>query len=187
MFRKMPLLLAGLCVASTALANKAAVHIEDAKTKLAIQLMEATHFDRSMQQMADQMPAMMAKQFESMIGSCEASSALVQEMSGKLGKLVTSTLNSEEMKVDVASVYAEVFSEDELRETIAFYQSPLGKKLLDRMPALMQKSLQISQDRMKALTPEMQKIGEEYGERIRTATAQCDAPKSSEMPKPREK
>ena len=187
MLRRFSLLLAGLCIASSALADKPAASTVDAKTKLAMQLMESAQFDRSMQQMAEQMPAMMAKQFESATGSCDASSALVQEMSGKLGQLVTTALKSEEMKVDVASLYAEVFSEDELRQTIAFYQSPLGRKLLERMPELMQKSMQISQDRMKDVMPELQKIGEEYGERIRAATAQCDSPKSSEKLDPLKK
>jgi hypothetical protein len=127
-----------------------------------------------MQQMVGQMQAMMEKQYES-YGTCPASSAVVHEMSAKIGEKVTGVLTSDAMKVDIASVYAEVFSEDELRATIAFYTSPLGHKLLERMPELMQKSMQISQDRMKDVMPEVQKLGEEYGERIREAAATCSA------------
>ena len=153
-------------------AAHAAMH--DARTQLAIQLMEATHFDRTIEQMADQMPQMMAKQFES-YSTCPAASGVLQEMSQKIGEKVRATLMSQDMKVDVASVYAEVFSDEELHEIVAFYQSPLGRKMVDRMPELMQKSMQISQDRMKEVMPDLQKIGEEYGERIRTASETCSA------------
>ena len=172
MLRKIPILFTGLCVAATAFAE--APSKVDAKTDLAMQLMAVTNLDRTMQQMAVQVQAMMEKQFES-YGSCPASSAVVHEMSAKIGEKVTGVLKSDAMKVDIASVYAEVFSEDELRETIAFYKSPLGRKLLERMPDLMQKSMQISQDRMREVMPEMQKLGEQYGERIREAAATCDA------------
>jgi hypothetical protein len=170
MLRTFAILFTGLCIAATAFAE--APGKVDAKTELAMQLMVVTNVDRTMQQMADQVPAMMEKQFES-YGSCPASSAVVREMSAKMGEKVTSVLKSDAMKIDIASVYAEVFSEDELRETIAFYKSPLGHKLLERMPELMQKSMQISQDRMKDVMPELQKLGEQYDERIREAAATC--------------
>src|SRR5690348_9956715 len=139
-------LVCGFALASSlAAADTPTAKAEDARTKLAIELMQITHYDRTMQAMQAQLGTMMEKQFDS-FAKCDAALPVIREFSGAIGEKVAAVFGSEEMKVDVASVYAEVFSEDELKEIIGFYQSPLGRKLLDRMPDLMQKSMQITQD-----------------------------------------
>jgi hypothetical protein len=47
---------------------------------------------------------------------------------------------------DVAAVYANNFTVGELREMDAFYRKPTGQKLLEKTPAIVQQSLQVSQD-----------------------------------------
>jgi uncharacterized protein len=42
---------------------------------------------------------------------------------------------------DLAKIYAETFSEPEMKEIIAFYQSPAGKKMLDQQPRLVDASM----------------------------------------------
>lgn len=46
----------------------------------------------------------------------------------------------------IAAVYAQNFSVDELRQIEAFYAGPAGKKFLEKSDALAQASAQISQD-----------------------------------------
>ncbi|MCP3396494.1 DUF2059 domain-containing protein [Bradyrhizobium sp. CCGB20] len=46
----------------------------------------------------------------------------------------------------VAALYAQNFSADELRQIQAFYASPAGRKLLEKSDALAQASAQIGQD-----------------------------------------
>ena len=36
----------------------------------------------------------------------------------------------------LVQIYAEAFSESEVRELIAFYRTPIGRKLVERTPAL---------------------------------------------------
>jgi hypothetical protein len=159
-----------LATAATPPANKV-----DAKTSLALELMDVTHYDQNMQAMQAQVGAMMEKQFDS-FATCDKALPVIREFSMAVGEKVSVVLGSREMKVDVASTYAEVFSEEELREILEFYRTPLGKKFLDRMPELMQKSMQMSQDRLKSLMPEIQRLGEQYGERIHDAAEACKAP-----------
>ncbi len=45
-----------------------------------------------------------------------------------------------------ATIYANTFTVDELRQIEAFYRQPVGQKLLEKSPAITQQSLQISQD-----------------------------------------
>jgi len=47
------------------------------------------------------------------------------------------------MLPEVAKLYKETFTESEIRELIAFYQTPVGQKVLARMPELTQKGFSI--------------------------------------------
>ncbi|MGE0628853.1 MAG: DUF2059 domain-containing protein [Hyphomicrobiaceae bacterium] len=43
----------------------------------------------------------------------------------------------------IAPIYAERFSAAEMKEIIAFYRTPVGKRILEEMPHLMQRAVQI--------------------------------------------
>jgi len=47
---------------------------------------------------------------------------------------------------DIATVYANNFTVGEMRAIEAFYRQPVGQKLLEKMPAIMQQSNQVGQD-----------------------------------------
>jgi uncharacterized protein len=147
----------------------------DAKTELAIQLMQITNFDQTMATMRQQISTSI-EQSMGIEASCVTSQPVFGEFTKALGDKLTDALTSADFKVDVASVYAETFDEQELRDIIAFYQSPLGKKMLAHMPELMQRSMQISQERIKAIMPDIQQISEHYQPLIQDAAKQCDAP-----------
>jgi len=43
----------------------------------------------------------------------------------------------------VATIYASNFSSDDLRAMIAFYKTPVGQKMLDRLPAVTQQTMSV--------------------------------------------
>jgi hypothetical protein len=47
---------------------------------------------------------------------------------------------------EVAKVYAQHFTEAELREILAFYKSPVGRKMLTEEPKAIEQSLKAAQD-----------------------------------------
>ena len=51
-----------------------------------------------------------------------------------------------ELEKHVASLYATHFSDAELKQLLAFYQSPLGKKLLQQQPQIVDSSMRYAQD-----------------------------------------
>jgi hypothetical protein len=65
------------------------------------------------------------------------------------------------IKEDYITLYVDVFSESELRELIRFYETPLGQKLIQKTPVLMQRSMQIGQQKMMRVMPEIQAISRE--------------------------
>jgi hypothetical protein len=55
-----------------------------------------------------------------------------------------------------APLYSEIYSESELRELIAFWQSPLGKKTIDTMPRLTEGSQQVLQEASAQFVPDFE-------------------------------
>ena len=64
----------------------------------------------------------------------------------------------DKLKPELVKIYTSNFSESELKELIAFYESPLGKKVLEKMPALTQQSAQLTQSRLESAVPEVNKL-----------------------------
>jgi hypothetical protein len=71
-------------------------------------------------------------------------------------------MDCDSMKKETAAIYAELFSEDELKGLIEFYNSDLGKKFSEKQPDLMRRSMELSMGRMQNAMPQiMQKIQQE--------------------------
>ena len=51
-----------------------------------------------------------------------------------------------ELTTHVATLYAQRFSEPELKQLLTFYQSPVGKKLVDLQPQIVDSSMKYAQD-----------------------------------------
>jgi hypothetical protein len=62
------------------------------------------------------------------------------------------------VKDSLSSIYAEAFSEAELKQLAAFYQTPLGKKLVREQPFLLQKSVQFGQTLIASHQVELQQL-----------------------------
>jgi hypothetical protein len=60
------------------------------------------------------------------------------------------------LKDDMVNIYMAEFTEPELKELTAFYQTPIGKKTVQRMPALMAKGAEMGQKRVQEHLPELQ-------------------------------
>ena len=62
---------------------------------------------------------------------------------------------SAEVVNDVAKLYASRFTEQELKDTLAFYKSPLGKKLLAEEPSILDQSMRNAQSWADRLSQEV--------------------------------
>jgi hypothetical protein len=56
---------------------------------------------------------------------------------------------------EVAKLYASRFTEQELKDTLAFYKSPLGKKLLVEEPLILDQSMRNAQSWADRLSQEV--------------------------------
>jgi hypothetical protein len=60
-----------------------------------------------------------------------------------------------ELNGQVAKIYAERFNEQELKDLLAFYKSPVGKKFIEQQPLVAEASLKFAQDWANKLSDEV--------------------------------
>jgi hypothetical protein len=65
---------------------------------------------------------------------------VAQKLSGDLAP------RKAEMQQEITSIYASHFTEQELKDALAFYKSPLGKKLIAEEPKAMEETLKAADD-----------------------------------------
>ena len=70
-------------------------------------------------------------------------------------------LSWEGVKEDYVKIYIAVFTEEEIRALINFYQSPIGQKLVSKQPELMEKSMELSQKRFMEIMPRLMSLMQE--------------------------
>jgi hypothetical protein len=80
-------------------------------------------------------------------------------------------LSWERMRPQLLRIYSETFTEAEVLGIVAFYESPAGQAFVAKMPALLQKSMEMNQERMKELMPRMRAAVEKAAREARQAEA----------------
>lgn len=70
-------------------------------------------------------------------------------------------LSWDNIKDDFIALYAETFTEEELRGLVEFYKSPAGRAFTKKQPELMKRSMQLTQKRMLQWMPRMQEMQRE--------------------------
>lgn len=72
----------------------------------------------------------------------------------------------ESLKEDIVAIYIEEFTEKELNEIIAFYETPTGRKTIEKMPKLMAKGAQLGVSRVQQNIGELQQMIQAESDRI---------------------
>lgn len=104
--------------------------------------------------MVDRMTAQMTPQG----GDREAISGFQKRVMDEM----MSALNFSEMKGEMAKVYSEIFTKDQLSALGAFYQSPAGQALSEKQPEVAEKMNALMMPRMMAVMPKMQQMAKDF-------------------------
>ena len=73
----------------------------------------------------------------------------------KLRQFFTKYMSWKAMQEDYVVLYMQAFSESEITQLAAFYKTSVGRKSIEKMPALMQKGAEIGADRVRKHMPEL--------------------------------
>ena len=81
-----------------------------------------------------------------------------EKFTAKLSEFLDKYLPPNGFREDMAGIYAETFTESELNQLTAFYNSPLGKKITAALPELMQKGMALDQQIINSHGAELQSM-----------------------------
>ncbi len=146
--------------------HMAAYADQASKTAKIEEMLALTHADRVVDQMTAQMRPMMAQQLRKLDLPDDARPA-IEEMQKKMVDLMSRTLSWQKMKPVYIKIYDETFTEDELAGAVAFYKTPAGQALIDKMPTLMGKTMSVVQDLMGDIIPEITKMTEDIANKYK--------------------
>lgn len=81
---------------------------------------------------------------------------LVESMPAKMAQVMREEMSWSSMKPMYVQIYKDSFTQEEVDGLLAFYKSPAGQAMINKMPAVMQKTMVVVQQRMGPLVQKMQ-------------------------------
>jgi uncharacterized protein len=115
--------------------------------------------EKSFAMMKQMMPTQMEKMTQA-TGQTNLPSNVTREVDS-LMDLMAQEFSWNKIKADYITLYAETFTEEEMKGIIAFYKSPAGLAFTKKQPELMKRSLELSQKIMMQIMPKIQSITHE--------------------------
>ena len=157
-------LLFGACLALCA-ASAFAAPPSDADIE---RLLKASRAESMLNAILPQMEALQRQQFDQLTAGKPLSAeqkAEVDRIQSRTNEIVRASLAWEEMRPLYVDVYKKTFTSEEVKAMAKFYESPAGKSLLEKTPALMQNLMLAIQQKMipmlEALQAELKTVAEE--------------------------
>jgi hypothetical protein len=139
------------CGSVQALADSSS-HATDAE-----RFLQLAHADKLAVPVYAQVQQMFAKRFAEN-GAPESKKALLETYLAKANAELDRAVAWDKLKPDMVKLYTSNFSEQELQELISFYQSPVGQKVLEKMPMLTAQAAQLTQSKLEAAVPQVNKL-----------------------------
>jgi hypothetical protein len=118
-----------------------------AHLKTASQLLDLVHVDRTTGQTVNLLLKMQLQQ-----------QPKLQPYEDVLRSFLQKYMSWDSLKDDYARIYAEAFTEDELRQIITFYKTPAGQKAINKIPTLMGMGAALGQKRVQENRAELQEM-----------------------------
>ncbi len=123
-------------------------------------LLLLTSADKMLESMFQQMKQMQLQQLKKM-DIPKDKFPVAEKYINQINDLMTREMSWDKIKDDMINMYTSVYTEKEIDEIIKFFESPIGRKFMEKMPVLGQKSMTFGQNQMYSLMPQIKKISQE--------------------------
>lgn len=135
--------------------------VADPKVELSEKLISLMNMDKMMEQTKQQV-LQMTSQMMNQFSVPEDQHESAAEFQKKVMEKTFEIMSFDNLHRENAGLFAEVFTLEELKGLVAFYESSVGKSLVKKQPVLMQKAMQLSQRKMAVLIPELEKMAKAF-------------------------
>jgi uncharacterized protein len=151
-----------VCLPLAAHADEASRH---AKAKEMISLL---HMDRLVAQMMDAMTQQTNAFTKQMVGKniTPQDQAKLDDFQKKVFNLIESQVSWKVLEPEYTDLYAKTFTDEELDGILAFYKSPAGVSMVEKLPTLTSEAMQLSQSRMMAIEPQLKQMIQDFAKDV---------------------
>jgi len=127
------------------------------KRELAEELLNLMNGRETIEEMLVAIKQMMPVQMESKRQAGQTNIPVnVSVLAGGMVDMISMEISWNKIKGDFVQLYADTFTEKELKGSIAFYKSPVGQAFKQKQPELMKRSAELSQKLMLKVVPVIQ-------------------------------
>ncbi|MFA5263575.1 MAG: DUF2059 domain-containing protein [Opitutaceae bacterium] len=109
---------------------------------------------------------------------------IMDKMRAKTVAIMKEELNWEQFEPLYLRVYTQSFSQEEVDGMIAFYASPIGKSVMNKMPLVMKNAMTEMQGRMKPIMMKMQGVQQEMMQEMQAEKAKAQPSVPAQAPTP---
>lgn len=85
-----------------------------------------------------------------------AQQQVLDQFPARFAAVIREESNWASMKPELFAIYREVYTQEEIDAQLAFYRSPGGQAMIDKMPLVLQKSMAMGERQMRRLMPKLQ-------------------------------
>jgi len=145
------------------LALPLAAHADEASKRAKIdEMFGLLHMDTLMQQMSDASLKQAKSTFDTMVPNADqATKDKAAVYMDRMITLIYGEIGWKSLEPEFAKIYDANFTEAQLDDILAFYKSPTGVVLVQKLPVLTQQGMQIAQARMVDLQPKLKQLIDE--------------------------
>lgn len=133
------------------------------------ELLKITKSEQLIDQMSEQMNMMMSSSIEQMTQGQNLTTKqelAIINYSQELTKIMQQDLTWAKLEPDIIKIYAEEFTQEEINGMLEFYKTPVGQSTINKMPIIMQKSMQIGYKQMDTITPKIMQAVEKLQKKM---------------------
>ncbi|ATG77045.1 DUF2059 domain-containing protein [Pseudoalteromonas sp. 1_2015MBL_MicDiv] len=141
---------------------------QNSKQQKIDELINVMNMDAMVDSMYGQVEGMM-KGMSDQMGVKPSEQAIFDKYYGDMTTVLKTEMSWAKMQPMMISVYDKHFSEQEIADMLAFYKTDTGQKILEKMPVVMQESMQMSQSLMKDAMPKIQDIAGKLSEELKAS------------------
>lgn len=149
--------LRALCIAALLAASGPALADQASHAAAAEQFLKLAHAERLTTPVYAQVQQMFAQRF-AQSQAPDSKKAVLQTYQAKADAALDSAVGWDKLKPDMVKLYTDNFSEQELKGLIDFYKSPLGAKVMQKMPMLTAQSAQLAQAKLQNAVPQVNQL-----------------------------
>ena len=137
------------------------------------ELISVMNLDSMVDSMYGQVEGMM-KGMSDQMGVKPSEQAIFDKYYGDMTTVLKTEMSWAKMQPMMVNVYDKHFSEQEVADMLAFYKTDTGQKILEKMPVVMQESMQMSQSLMKDAMPKIQTLAQQLSDELEQSRSESN-------------